>query len=67
MYLPATYRVTDEGILEHNVTVSLLPNWIGTVVARRVDLRDDLLRLFLVEPLVKDGMKYDAVLTWQRV
>jgi hypothetical protein len=62
-----TYRVTDEGIVEHNVTVSLLPNWIGTVVARRVDLRDDLLRLSLVEPLVKDGTKYDAVLTWQRV
>ena len=62
-----TYRVTDEGIVEHDVTVSLLPNWIGTVLARRVDLRDDLLRLALVEPLVKDGVTYNAVLTWQRV
>ncbi|WP_164835801.1 hypothetical protein [Actinacidiphila soli] len=41
------------------------PRTDETVVARRVDLRDDLLRLSLVEPLVKDGMEYNAALTWQ--
>lgn len=62
-----TYNVTDEGIVEHHVNVSLMPNFIGSVLTRWINLHNDLLALSLVEPLKTAEGDLDAVLTWRRV
>lgn len=66
MAYAGTYRATDEGVVEHHISVSLLPNWIGTVLARTVHLEGEELRLSLVDAMTISGREYDAVLTWRR-
>ncbi len=55
-----------EGEVSHQVEVSLIPNWIGQTLTRRVVLEEDTLTLATPEMLV-DGRTQVATLTWSRV
>jgi hypothetical protein len=60
-----TYDLRD-GEVSHHVAVSLIPNWIGQTLTRRVVLNGNTLTLATPEMLV-DGRTQTATLTWQRV
>ena len=60
-----TYDLRD-GEVSHHVAVSLIPNWIGQTLTRRVALDGDALTLSTPEMLV-DGRTQTATLTWRRV
>jgi hypothetical protein len=55
-----------DGDVSHHVEVSLIPNWIGRTLTRRVVLAGNTLVLATPEMLV-DGRTQTATLTWQRV
>jgi hypothetical protein len=58
--------VVDEvtGMVHHEVVVSLLPNWLGTVQLRRSTLEADRLTLTADAPL--DGVMIRSTLVWCR-
>jgi hypothetical protein len=58
--------VVDEatGIVHHEVVVSLLPNWLGTVQLRHSSLTSDRLTLTAETPL--DGRTIRSTLEWVR-
>jgi hypothetical protein len=49
----------------HSITVSLFPNWVGTVQERRVKLHDDRLELS-TDPILLGGQTRVASMTWRR-
>ena len=60
-----TYDLRD-GEVSHHVAVSLIPNWIGQTLTRRVVLDGNTLTLATPEMRI-DGRTQTAVLTWRRV
>ena len=60
-----TYELRD-GEVSHHVEVSLIPNWIGQTLTRRVVLDGHTLVLATPEMLI-DGRTQTATLTWRRV
>jgi hypothetical protein len=62
-----TFDVDElSGVVVHRVTISLLPNWIGTEQVRRYELSGDALTLRPL-PYRIAGKTRTAELTWQRV
>jgi hypothetical protein len=61
-----TYRVVRDNIVEHLVEVGLVPNWVGTTMARAATLTGRQLTLVPVEPVVVDGAPREMALDWER-
>ncbi|MGD1217169.1 lipocalin-like domain-containing protein [Streptomyces krungchingensis] len=60
------FDVTGPTTVEHRVTTSLFPNWIGRAQARTVSFDGPLLRLGLATPTRLWGAERTAELTWSR-
>lgn len=60
------YTVSDEGIVNHHVSVSLFPNWIGGIQARVATVDGTRLELGPPEPILIDGEQRTAHLIWSR-
>ncbi|MFJ7949140.1 lipocalin-like domain-containing protein [Streptomyces sp. NPDC096354] len=60
------FRVVDPSTVEHHVTTSLFPNWVGHPQVRTVSFEDDLLKLSLPAPTRLWGTDRTAELTWRR-
>ena len=60
-----TYDLHDDEVA-HHVAFSIMPNWIGQTLTRRITLSGDILTLSRPESLV-DGRKQTGTLVWKRV
>jgi hypothetical protein len=61
-----SYHVVDNSIVVHEIDVSLLPNWVGESLRRKVTLAGRRLELTTITPILIDGRSHTAVLTWNR-
>jgi Lipocalin-like domain len=60
-----SYRV-DDSVVIHEIDVSLLPNWVGESLRRKVTLDGRRLELTTITPILIDGRPHTAVLIWDR-
>ncbi|MFB7500186.1 lipocalin-like domain-containing protein [Streptomyces sp. NPDC056161] len=60
------FEVVDPTTVEHHVTTSLFPNWIGRSQVRTVSFEGSLLRLGVATPIRLWGAERTAELTWSR-
>lgn len=60
------FRVVDPTTVEHHVTTSLFPNWVGKPQVRKVRFEAELLKLSLATPTRLWGTDRTAELTWRR-
>jgi hypothetical protein len=60
------FEVVDPATVEHHVTTSLFPNWIGRSQVRTVTFEGALLKLGLATPTRLWGAERTAELTWSR-
>ncbi|WP_333754367.1 lipocalin-like domain-containing protein [Streptomyces sp. IBSBF 3352] len=61
------FEVVDPHTVEHHVTTSLFPNWIGRKHVRGVEFAGSFLRLSLTTPTRMWGAERTAELTWHRL
>jgi hypothetical protein len=61
-----SYHVVDDSIVVHEIEVSLLPNWVGESLRRKVTLDGRRLELTTITPILIDATPHTAVLTWHR-
>ncbi|MFE0439852.1 lipocalin-like domain-containing protein [Streptomyces nigra] len=61
------FEVVDPHTVEHQVTTSLFPNWIGRKHVRSVEFAGSFLRLGLTTPTRMWGAERTAELTWHRL
>ncbi|MFE0358880.1 lipocalin-like domain-containing protein [Streptomyces nigra] len=61
------FEVVDPHTVEHYVTTSLFPNWIGRKHVRSVEFAGSFLRLGLTTPTRMWGAERTAELTWHRL
>jgi hypothetical protein len=61
------FEVTAPTTVEHHVTTSLLPNWIGRSQIRTVTFEGALLKLSVTTPTRLWGADRTAELTWNRL
>ncbi|MEU3410272.1 lipocalin-like domain-containing protein [Streptomyces sp. NPDC006658] len=61
------FEVIDRHTVEHHVTTSLFPNWIGRTQVRRVQFAGSFLRLGVTTPTRLWGAERTAELTWNRL
>jgi hypothetical protein len=61
-----SYHVDDNSVVVHEIDVSLLPNWVGESLRRKVTLDGRRLELTMITPILIDGRPHTAVLTWNR-
>ncbi|POX58142.1 hypothetical protein C3492_39360 [Streptomyces sp. Ru62] len=61
------FEVVDPTTVEHHVTTSLFPNWIGRSQVRTVRFAGSFLRLGLATPTRLWGADRTAELTWHRL
>ena len=61
------FEVVDATTVEHHVTTSLFPNWIGRPQVRKVSFAGPLLKLSTATPTRLWGAQRTAELTWSRV
>ncbi|MFS4096834.1 lipocalin-like domain-containing protein [Streptomyces sp. AF1A] len=61
------FQVVDPTTVEHHVTTSLFPNWIGRSQVRKVSFAGSFLRLALTAPTRLWGAERTAELTWSRL
>ncbi|MGP3938602.1 MULTISPECIES: lipocalin-like domain-containing protein [Streptomyces] len=60
------FEVIDPTTVEHHVTTSLFPNWIGRSQVRKVGFEGSLLTLGVATPTRLWGAERTAELTWSR-
>ncbi|MFG2359001.1 lipocalin-like domain-containing protein [Streptomyces sp. NPDC048521] len=60
------FEVVDATTVEHHVTTSLFPNWIGRSQVRKVSFEGSLLKLAVATPTRLWGAQRTAELTWRR-
>jgi hypothetical protein len=60
------FEVVDPTTVEHHVTTSLFPNWIGRSQVRKVSFEGSLLKLSVATPTRLWGAQRTAELTWSR-
>ncbi|MFF4243420.1 lipocalin-like domain-containing protein [Streptomyces sp. NPDC001822] len=61
------FEVVDPTTVEHRVTTSLFPNWVGRTQVRKVTFADSLLKLGISTPVRLWGAERTAELTWSRL
>ncbi|MGW6961111.1 lipocalin-like domain-containing protein [Streptomyces chartreusis] len=61
------FEVVDPHTVEHHVTTSLFPNWIGRKQVRSVEFAGSFLRLGVTTPTRLWGAERTAELTWNRL
>ncbi|MFD7406007.1 lipocalin-like domain-containing protein [Streptomyces sp. NPDC059866] len=61
------FEVVDPGTVEHHVTTSLFPNWVGRSQVRTVEFAGSFLRLGLATPTRLWGAQRTAQLIWNRL
>lgn len=61
-----SYHVVDNSVVVHEIDVSLLPNWVGESLRRKVTLDGRRLELTTITPILIDGRPHTAVLIWDR-
>ncbi|MEV7997086.1 lipocalin-like domain-containing protein [Streptomyces sp. NPDC086077] len=61
------FEVVDPHTVEHHVSTSLFPNWIGRKQVRNVDFAGSFLRLGVTTPTRLWGAERTAELTWNRL
>lgn len=61
------YEVVDADTVEHHVTTSLFPNWIGRSQVRKVQFAGSFLQLSVATPTRIWGAERTAVLVWNRL
>ncbi|WP_179443411.1 lipocalin-like domain-containing protein [Rhodococcus sp. ACPA1] len=61
------FEVVDPVTVEHHVTTSLFPNWIGRSQVRKVRFEGALLKLSVAAPTRLWGAERTAELTWSRL
>ncbi len=61
------FEVIDPHTVEHHVTTSLFPNWIGRTQVREVRFAGSFLRLGVGTPTRLWGVERTAELTWNRL
>ncbi|MFB8754445.1 lipocalin-like domain-containing protein [Streptomyces nigra] len=61
------FEVVDPHTVEHHVTTSLFPNWIGKKQVRSVEFAGSFLRLGVTTPTRLWGAERTAELTWSRL
>ncbi|MFJ7495878.1 lipocalin-like domain-containing protein [Streptomyces sp. NPDC097727] len=61
------FEVLDPTTVEHHVTTSLFPNWIGRAQVRKVSFESSLLKLSAATPTRLWGAERTAELTWSRL
>ncbi|MFJ3224564.1 lipocalin-like domain-containing protein [Streptomyces sp. NPDC086783] len=62
-----TFEVVEPHTVEHHVTTSLFPNWIGLTQVRKVEFAGSFLRLGVTTPTRLWGAERTAELTWNRL
>ncbi|MFF8919207.1 lipocalin-like domain-containing protein [Streptomyces sp. NPDC015032] len=60
------FEVVDPTTVEHHVTTSLFPNWIGRPQVRKVSFDGSLLKLSAAAPTRLWGAERTAELTWSK-
>jgi hypothetical protein len=60
------FEVVDPATVEHHVTTSLFPNWIGRSQIRTVSFEGALLKLAIATPVRLWGADRTAELTWRK-
>jgi hypothetical protein len=61
------YRVDEEkGLLEHSMTVSLFPGWVGQTQPRGVEIDGDVLHLSTAAPTLSGGVVVMTHIRWRR-
>jgi Lipocalin-like domain len=60
------YTVSDQGVIAHQVDVSLLPNWVGATQYRAARVAESRLQLSPAQPLLMDGQLRSGRLIWRR-
>ncbi|GGT03222.1 lipocalin-like domain-containing protein [Streptomyces chromofuscus] len=58
------YEVVDSSTVEHHVTTSLFPNWIGRSLVRKVEFAGSFMQLSVPTPTRIWGAERTAVLVW---
>ncbi|MFJ4467553.1 lipocalin-like domain-containing protein [Streptomyces sp. NPDC089424] len=61
------FEVVDPHTVEHHLTTSLFPNWIGRKQVRSVEFAGSFLRLGVTTPTRLWGAERTAELTWNRL
>ncbi|MFE1996270.1 lipocalin-like domain-containing protein [Streptomyces parvulus] len=61
------FEVVDAHTVEHHVTTSLFPNWVGRTQVRDVQFAGSFLRLGVSTPTRLWGAERTAELTWNRL
>ena len=61
------YRINeDEGLVEHDMEVSLNPNWVGDTQPRYIQIKEDVLTISS-EPVFIQGKEQNTQITWKRI
>jgi Lipocalin-like domain len=60
------FTVLDGRTVVHHISVSLVPDWIGTSQYRHCQLAGSRLELSLTEPILFDGELRNVSLVWER-
>jgi hypothetical protein len=69
-YIGFTGKYTVDNVLCHviyHIETSLNPNWEGIKQVRKMDFEADILYQKSVEPIISNGQKVHAYMTWQRI
>ncbi|NUU66706.1 lipocalin-like domain-containing protein [Enterobacteriaceae bacterium BIT-l23] len=56
----------QEQTLQHNMYVSLFPNWTGQTQPRVVEIHDGVLKLSSASPIMSGGVEVMSYLEWHR-
>ncbi|MFB4263146.1 lipocalin-like domain-containing protein [Nonomuraea sp. GTA35] len=62
-----SFEVVDATTVEHHVTTSLFPNWMGRRQVRKVSFAGELLKLGIATPTRLWGAQRTAELIWSRL
>jgi len=62
------YTVNNaEACVIYNIETSLFPNWMGKRQRRKLDFENDVLYQKTTEPIMSNGVRVHAYMTWQRI
>lgn len=62
------YKVDNNAAcVTYYIETSLFPNWMGAKQVRKLDFENDILYQKTLEPILSNGVKVHAYMTWQRI
>jgi len=62
------YTVNNKvACVTYHIETALFPNWMGTKQVRKLDFENDILYQKTLEPILSNGNKVHAYMTWQKI